>query len=66
MNVNLLKPREVDLIFRYPAGRTQKLAKAGKIPCVRLPDGEFRIPESIVQGLICENQTANKGGDNGE
>jgi len=52
MNVNLLKPREVDLLFRYPAGRTLRLAKAGKIPFVRLPDGEFRFDEQEIQKIL--------------
>jgi len=52
MNVNLLKPREVDLLFRYPAGRTLRLAKAGKIPFVRLPDGELRFDEQEIQRIL--------------
>jgi len=52
MNVNLLKPREVDLLFRYPAGRTLRLAKAGKISFVRLPDGELRFDEQVIKAIL--------------
>ena len=47
----LLTPREVDLIFRYPPGRTTRLAKAGKIEHIVLPDGEIRIAQSTVERL---------------
>jgi len=56
---NLLKPREVDLILRYPAGRTLRLAKKRLIRSIILPDGEVRIPESTVQNLIGANQQQN-------
>ena len=52
MNDSLLKPIEVDRVFRYPAGRTMRLIKQGKIPFVRLPDGEVRIRESFVKSYI--------------
>jgi hypothetical protein len=52
MEKRLLKPREVDLIFRYPSGRTLRLAKVGRIPCIRLPDGEIRFEESEIEKLL--------------
>jgi len=52
MDVHLLKPREVDLMLRYPAGRTLRLAKAGLLPCVQLPDGEIRFDESQIEELL--------------
>jgi len=52
MDVNLLKPNEVDMLFRYPAGRTLRLAKAGKIPFVKLPDGELRFNETIILEIL--------------
>ena len=66
MDIALLKPREVDLLFRYPAGRTLRLAKAGKIAFVLLPDGEIRITESLVQNLCEVQKTARNGSDNGD
>jgi len=52
MNVTLLKPSEVDLLFRYPAGRSLKLAKAGRIPHIILPDGEVRFDEAEIESLL--------------
>jgi hypothetical protein len=52
MDLTLLKPSEVDLLFRYPAGRSLKLAKAGQIPHIVLPDGEIRFDEAEIQRLI--------------
>jgi predicted site-specific integrase-resolvase len=51
-NIELLKPREVDVLLRYPPGRTAKLARAGRIPCIRLPDGEIRIDADEIKRLL--------------
>ena len=53
MENRLLKPSEVDIIFRYPTGRTQRLAKAGKIPFIELPDGENPI-ETLAKVIRTE------------
>jgi predicted site-specific integrase-resolvase len=50
--MQLLTPREVDVMLRYPAGRTLRLVKAGKIPSIRLPDGEVRIDEAALKKLL--------------
>jgi len=50
--IDLLKPREVDLMLRYPAGRSARLAKRGLLPCVRLPDGEIRFREKDLQRIL--------------
>jgi len=52
MDRQLLTPREVDVLLRYPAGRTLRLAKAGRILCIRLPDGEIRIDEADLETLL--------------
>jgi hypothetical protein len=52
MNLTLLKPSEVDLLFRYPAGWSLKLAKAGRIPHIVLPDGEIRFVEAEILKLL--------------
>ena len=52
MEIRLLKPREVDLLLRYPAGRSLRLAKAGRIPCIHLPDGEIRFDEAEIEQLL--------------
>lgn len=48
----LLMPREVDRLLRYPRGRSVKLAKAGRLPHVVLPDGEIRFDEDVIQRLL--------------
>jgi len=52
MDDRLLKFGEVDIIFRFPTGRTKRLARQGIIPVVKLPDGSSRIRESIVEQFI--------------
>jgi len=48
----LLVPREVDRLLRYPRGRAARLAKAGQIPFIELPDGEIRFDEEVVKRLM--------------
>jgi len=62
MAKQLLKAEEVDLMLRYPIGRTRRLAKAGLIPFICLPDGEIRFDENDIECLL---DTANQrgGGD---
>jgi len=50
--MTLLVPRELDRLLRYPRGRSEKLAKAGKLPCVTLPDGEIRFDEDAIKQLL--------------
>jgi hypothetical protein len=45
-------PREVDRLFRYPRGRSLRLAKAGHLPYIRLPDGEIRFDEAEIERLL--------------
>jgi len=52
MTQTLLMPRELDRILRYPRGRSLRLAKLGKIPCVRLPDGEVRFRPADLEFLL--------------
>lgn len=55
-NIQLLKPREVDLLLRYPAGRAARLAKRGLLPSIRLPDGEIRFRETDVRKIITDTE----------
>jgi len=55
MEIELLKPKEVDLLLRYPFGKTARLAKAGKIPYIQLPDGQIRIREDEIESLLRGN-----------
>ena len=55
MNTNelLLTPREVDQFFRSPRGRAAKLAIAGQLPAIFLPDGEVRFNrQDISEALV--------------
>ena len=48
----LLVPRELDRLLRYPRGRSLRLAKAGKLPHIVLPDGEVRFDEEQIERLL--------------
>jgi hypothetical protein len=47
----LLMPYEVYRIFRYPAGKSERLAKRGKIPHIRLPDGQIRFKRNQIEKI---------------
>lgn len=63
MNAKLIKPREMDAVLRYPAGRSARLARAGKIPHVELPDGEIRFDPDIVTAWLRSRATGEQGVD---
>ena len=46
-------------MFRYPNGRAARLAKAGKLPCIVLPDGGIRFDQSEIEKLL---KSSNTGG----
>lgn len=48
----LLTPHEVDVILRYPRGRSIKLAIEGRIPAIKLPDGEMRFMAEDISNLL--------------
>ena len=50
----LLTPADVDRILCYPRGRSKRLAKRGKIPHVRLPDGEIRFDADVIDRWLRE------------
>lgn len=52
MRTPLLIAREVDRLLRYPRGRTAKLARTGKIPHIKLPDGEIRFDPNEIEKLL--------------
>lgn len=52
MEVQLLKPRQVDLLLDLSFGRSKQLAKEGKIPYVTLPDGSIRFDKQVIDQLI--------------
>jgi hypothetical protein len=58
----LITPRELDRILRYPRGRSARLARTGKLDCIRLPDGEIRFTLSQVHRLKGETTVAHDEG----
>ena len=60
MDKILLKPREVDVLLRYPAGRSLRLAKRGLLPCIQLPDGEIRFDETEIDRILRSNGKSNE------
>jgi hypothetical protein len=55
--LELLKPTEVDRLLRYPRGRSKRLALAGKLPHIALPDGEIRFVEAEIEKLLTAGTT---------
>lgn len=51
-NEYLLTCGEVEQLLRYPRGRAAKLAKAGKLPAIFLPDGEIRFCQRDITALM--------------
>ena len=50
-------------ILQMPAARLARLAKANKVPHVRLPDGEIRFdPDDLRQWVESLKQPATEGG----
>jgi len=56
---NLLTTTEVDIVLKYPTGRTARLIRQGKIQSVTLPDGSVRVKESELHRIV-----DGKGGQN--
>lgn len=40
------------MLLRYRTGRTKRLIKEGRIPFIRLPDGEVRIDAAELEQLL--------------
>ncbi len=57
----LLTPREVDLLLCYSAGRSLRLAKAGKLPFILLPDGALRFDAADIDALLQRNRQGADG-----
>ena len=58
---HLLTPREVEQSLRYPRGRSIRLAKAGLLPAIFLPDGEIRFDMEAIEKVLAntsQSQTA--------
>lgn len=57
MDDALLKPSDVDRLFRYSTGRAARLARRGLLPYLTLPDGEIRFRQRDIEQII-EGDTA--------
>ena len=64
----LLLPAEVDLLLRYPPGRSERLARRGKLPHVALPDGVIRFNADVIGTLLerARRCGADVNGENGK
>ena len=49
---DLLLPRDVDRLLKWPFGRAQRLARRGRLPCFVLPDGEVRFRLSDLSAFM--------------
>lgn len=65
MQIRLLTAREVERMLRYSPGRATRLAKAGKLPYLILPDGEVRFNKTEIERLLypsdCTGQEKQEG-----
>jgi hypothetical protein len=51
--IELLKPTQVDLIFKMAPGWTRQMCRQGRIPFIVLPDGKtIRIREDYILQII--------------
>lgn len=48
----LLTPPVVDSLFRFPNGRSARLARQGKLRHVVLPDGSLRFRRADVEAIL--------------
>lgn len=62
MEKQLLISREVDRLLRYPLGQTMRLARAGLIPFIRLPDEEIRFDEAAIDKLLKDGANKQSSG----
>ena len=49
---NLLTGFQIDDFFRWTKGRTEKLARLGQLPFVKLPNGDCRFVFAEIEQLI--------------
>lgn len=48
----LLYPEDVDRRLSWPAGRSLRLARRGKLPHIILPDGEIRFEWESIEAML--------------
>ena len=61
----LLRPQQVDYWLGYPRGRAKRMASAGLIPHILMPDGELRFDRAVIQQWLIDNtrKVAGVGGE---
>jgi predicted site-specific integrase-resolvase len=64
INEYLLTCRDVEQLLRYPRGRAARLARAGKLSAIFLPDGEIRFSQRDISALMKPGQA--EGGNNAD
>ena len=52
MNGERLYPEQIDRLLNWPLGTAARLARRGKLPHYRLPDGSFRFNRAEVEALV--------------
>ncbi len=52
MRQPILDPDDIDHLFRWPPGRAARLARRGKLPHYRLPDGSLRFMREEIERSI--------------
>ncbi len=57
----LLCGNEVDRRLKWPVGRADRLARRGRLPHIRLPDGSLRFEWLAIEHLIV--RVANDAGE---
>jgi len=48
----LLRPEEIDHRLNWPLGRSERLARRGRLPHVLLPDGAIRFRWPDIEALL--------------
>jgi hypothetical protein len=48
----LLLPTEVDQLLRYPLGKSERLARRGKLEHIKLPDGSIRFERETIEKIL--------------
>jgi len=57
METTFVRPSEIDKRLALPEGHAEYLAKRGKIPAIKLPDGTIRIPEMEFNDWLAKQRT---------
>lgn len=57
----LLTSRDVDRLLRFSSGKSTRMAKAGRLPHIILPDGSIRFRPIDLRNIL-DGQQATGGG----